>query len=144
MNWYFKVLKQYADFTGRARRMEYWMFQLFNTIITFGLLFASGFFSFIDVFEEGGEPNFDSFGGVFTFLTIYGLATFIPSLAVAARRLHDTGKSGWWICIYFVPCIGWLWLLILLCFESDHGPNQWGQNPKNIGNDRGINDIGRE
>ena len=86
MNWYLKVLKQYADFNGRARRKEYWMFALFNfifTIVAIILDYALGL--------TVGELPY----GVIYFL--YTLAVFIPSLAAVVRRLHDVGKSGWMI-----------------------------------------------
>ncbi|MDG1271071.1 MAG: DUF805 domain-containing protein [Flavobacteriaceae bacterium] len=121
MNWYLKVLKQYADFNGRARRKEYWMFALFNfifTIVAIILDYALGL--------TVGELPY----GVIYFL--YTLAVFIPSLAAVVRRLHDVGKSGWMILIPLIPLIGSIWLFILLVTDSKPGENQYGQNPKEV------------
>lgn len=112
MNWYVQALKKYLDFGGRARRKEYWMFVLFNILITviLGILAALINVPIISV--------------------IYSLAIIIPSLAVTVRRLHDIDKSGFWIFIDFVPIIGGIWLLILLCTEGSSVANQYGVDPK--------------
>jgi uncharacterized membrane protein YhaH (DUF805 family) len=115
MEWYLKVLKQYADFGGRARRKEYWMFVLFNVIII--VLLAA-----IDA----------ALGTDGILMILYSLAVLIPSIAVAVRRLHDTGRSGWWVLIDFVPLIGPIWLLVLMVLDSQPGENQYGPNPKEI------------
>jgi uncharacterized membrane protein YhaH (DUF805 family) len=115
MEWYLKVMKQYADFKGRARRKEYWMFFLFNFIASFIL------------------GAVDAAVGSYGALTgIYALAVFIPSLAVGVRRLHDTGKSGWMLLIAFIPVIGSIWLIILFIMDSTPGETQYGANPKEI------------
>ncbi|ARV14180.1 DUF805 domain-containing protein [Polaribacter sp. SA4-12] len=134
MNWYLKVLKQYADFSGRARRQEYWMFTLFHVIIIFILAFASA------LFASSEDPGYS----VFIILGIYILATFLPFLALSVRRLHDVGKSGWFYLINFVPYIGGFILLIFACMDGENKPNKWGENPKGTGNDIAINQIGRE
>jgi len=109
MNWYFKVLKQYADFSGRARRKEYWMFFLFNIIITYG----------IQIFAVAIElPE------LLIISTLYSFAVLIPSIAVGVRRMHDAGKSGWYL---LIP----IYSLILACTDSEEGNNKWGPNPKN-------------
>ena len=114
MNWYLKCWKQYADFTGRARRTEYWMFALVNFGIALLLELILGF-TFL------------------YFLTyVYSLAIFIPSLAVCVRRLHDIGRSGWWYLIGLVPVVGWIILIIWFCTDSQPGANKWGKNPKGI------------
>lgn len=110
MNWYFKVLKQYADFNGRARRKEYWFFVLFNAIVGVILYFV----------------------GVGVLSTIYSIFIFIPSLAVVVRRLHDIGKSGWMILIALIPIAGGIWLLILMFTDSQPGDNEYGPNPKAV------------
>ncbi len=120
MNWYFKVLKQYVDFEGRARRKEYWMFTLFN--ILFGVI----------AIVLDNVLNLRAIGlpyGLFYF--IYALGVFLPSLAVAIRRLHDVGKSGWMILIAIIPIIGSIWLLVLMVTDSVSGENRYGPNPKN-------------
>ena len=104
MNWYLDPWKKYAQFGGRARRMEYWTFTLVNLAI-WGLLFVFG------IMSSGGEQS-----GLVPVLLVcwtFGLAAFLPMMACAVRRLHDTSKSGWWLLLIFVPVI------VLLVF-SDH------------------------
>ncbi|WP_405389721.1 DUF805 domain-containing protein [Streptomyces sp. NBC_01102] len=112
MNWYLAVLKNYAGFSGRARRKEYWMFLLFNAIVAVVL-------AGLGVAIESQIP----YG-------IYILATLVPSLAVIVRRLHDTGRSGWWFLIAFVPLVGGIILLVFMCLEGAQEPNEYGANPK--------------
>lgn len=134
MNWYLKVLKQYADFNGRARRKEFWMFFLFNLIFAYlamGIDYLLGFSLGV------GIP----YG---YFYLIYVLVMLIPNLALGVRRLHDIGKSGWNYLFIFIPLVGAILLLVWFCTDSDAGPNQWGENPKGIGNDRAIDQIGVE
>ena len=123
MKWYLKVVRDnYANFEGRARREEYWMFVLFNTIF---------FILFFIPFIAGAVMESEALmmiGGLLLFL--YIAALFIPSIAVAVRRLHDQGKSGTWYFIGFVPFIGGIWLLVLMVTEGTHGPNQYGPDPK--------------
>ena len=138
MNWYLKVLKQYADFKGRARRKEYWMFYLMHIIVVGVLCFLLIFMS--DGLDSAEEPS----GLGLTVLGLYILATLIPTIAVTVRRLHDTNRSGWWYLITIIPYIGKFVLLIFTCMESYNGMNQWGENPKGIGNDALINQIGTE
>lgn len=134
MNWYLKVLKEhYADFKGRARREEYWMFVLFNIIVSFVIVLV---FAGIGIATEVPE--------IIGLSYIYYLAILIPSIAVVVRRLHDAGKSGWYYFISLIPIVGFIWLLVLLCTDSENGPNKWGDNPKGIGNDGTINKIGSE
>jgi len=120
MDYYLEVLKKYAVFDGRARRAEYWYFTLFNII--FGLVAG-----LLDMFLS--LPNIGSYGLLYL---IYILALFIPSLAVAIRRLHDVGKSGWMILVGLIPLAGLIWLLILFIRDSQPGDNQYGPNPKGI------------
>lgn len=114
MNWYLEVLKKYAEFNGRARRQEYWMFMLFNILISFAIGFVEGFF---------GSAGILSF--------VYALAVLIPGIAVTVRRLHDTGRSGWWVLISLVPVVG-IVLLVFMCLDSQSDGNQYGANPKAI------------
>ena len=112
MNWYFKCWQQYADFSGRARRKEFWMFFLFNFIFAFIAGFLDGIYGL-------------------TLLTIvYPLLVFIPALSVCVRRLHDVGKSGWMYLITLIPIAGAIWFLVLTCTDSQPGRNKWGDNPK--------------
>ena len=119
MNWYLKVLKQYADFKGRARRKEYWMFVLFNMIFAIVAMILDNVLG-IEMEGIGYGPLYG----------LYVLAMLIPGLAVAVRRLHDVGKSGWMILIALIPLIGTIWLLVLMVTDSNPGENQYGQNPK--------------
>ena len=121
MNWYLKCWKQYADFSGRARRKEYWIFSLINYIIIFFLYILQ-----IVMIESTLWLIFP----IIFFL--YAVAVFLPGLAVNIRRLHDIGKSGWWYLIYLIPIIGGIWLTVLMCLDSEPGENQWGENPKEI------------
>ena len=115
MNYYLDVLKKYAIFNGRARRKEYWMFFLFNIIISIVLAFV--------------EPMI---GTKSIIAILYSLALLIPGIAVAVRRLHDTNHSGWWLLIGLVPIIGAIILLVFMVRDSQSGENQYGSNPKEI------------
>lgn len=121
MNWYLKVLKQYADFSGRARRTEYWMFVLFNIIFA---IIAMVLDNILGIAIEG-----IGYGPLYG---LYALTLLIPGLAVGVRRLHDVGKSGWMFLIVFIPIIGPIWLLVLFCTDSQQGSNKWGENPKEV------------
>ena len=123
MKWYLAVLKKYAVFSGRARRKEYWMFVLFNLIFSSVAMILSVLFS-LGVIGSGGGPSW-----IYIYL-LYSLAVLIPSLAVIIRRLHDIGKSGWWIFIFLIPLAGEIWLIVLLATDSQPGENQYGTNPK--------------
>lgn len=121
--WYLKVLKQYADFKGRARRSEYWYFALVNAIISFVLGIVDS--------AIGSETGF--IGG------IYSLFVLVPSLAVAVRRLHDTNRSGWWMLIALTG-IGIFVLLYWYILEGDQGRNEYGADPKGLGSEVDIED----
>ncbi|WP_306324761.1 DUF805 domain-containing protein [Streptomyces venezuelae] len=112
MNWYLEVLKKYVVFNGRARRKEFWMFELINVIIS------------IVITVVALSLDFQLLS------TIYSLAIFLPSLAVTVRRLHDTGRSGWWVLIGLVPLVGFIVLLVFACTEGDQHENAHGPNPK--------------
>jgi uncharacterized membrane protein YhaH (DUF805 family) len=129
MSWYIKVLKQYVDFSGRARRTEYWMFTLFNLIISVVLGVvdrALGFGSFTG--SASGGVGFSASLGLLGGL--YALAVLLPSLGVAVRRLHDTDRSGWWLLIALIPLIGGIVLLVFFVLEGTRGPNRHGPDPK--------------
>jgi uncharacterized membrane protein YhaH (DUF805 family) len=121
MDWYIGVLKKYAVFQGRARRKEYWMFVLFNIIVSVVLHILDR------VLGTASEAGGGLLGG------IYALAVLIPSIAVTVRRLHDTGRSGWWILIVLVPLVGWIVLLVFMVLDSQPGSNEYGPNPKEGG-----------
>ncbi len=109
MKEYVEVLKKYAVFEGRATRREYWMFTLVHTLIIIASIFMLVF-----------SLNF------VTIIFLYVIATWLPSLAVTVRRLHDSGKSGWWILLNFVPSIGQLVLFIFTILESETCDNAYG------------------
>lgn len=119
MKWYVKVLKQYADFSGRARRKEYWMFTLFTVLFAIAAMVLDSVIGF----------NFGILPYGILYL-LYVLATLVPGLAVLVRRLHDTNRSGAWFFIGFVPIIGGIWLLVLLATEGTAGENKYGPDPK--------------
>ena len=120
-NWYLKCLKQYADFSGRARRKEYWMFALFNMIFFIVAMILDNVLGL-----TVGELPY----GAFYFL--YALAVLIPGLAVSVRRLHDVGKSGWMILISLIPIVGGIWSLVLMLTDSNPEENRFGANPKTV------------
>ena len=168
MKWFIKCFKQYADFSGRARRKEYWWFTLINFII--GLLLSFGYLpqymDFVSSASEGAAPDMHQMFAIYSspfyiIATIYSLAALIPGLAVWTRRLHDTGRSGWWILILFVllgvlafvagigAASGKAWLCFLavvlvlalivlnivwLFLDSNPGENKYGPNPKEMEN----------
>jgi len=117
MSWYLHVLTNFLDFSGRARRKEYWYFTLVNIIVVLLLMFAA---------SMGGA-------GIHTtsmLVNLYFLVILIPSVAVGIRRLHDTGRSGWWLLISLIPLIGALVLLFFNVQDSQPGENLYGPNPK--------------
>ena len=115
MNWYLGCWKKYAEFSGRARRKEYWMFVLFNMLASLVLCIVD------EILGTSGALD-----------GLYSLAVMIPSLAVAARRLHDTDRSGWWLLINLIPIIGWIVCIVFLCGDSKPGENRFGPNPKGM------------
>ena len=119
MNWYLQALKKYATFSGRARRKEYWMYILFYVLILLALTIVDGLI---------GTRIADAGLGILT--AIYALAVLIPTLAVTVRRLHDTGRSGWWILIQLIPLVGVFILLYFLVSDSNPGQNAYGPSPK--------------
>ena len=129
MNWYLKVMKQYFDFDGRARRKEYWMFVLFNMIFAILAMVLDNLLGIGFIEGVGLGPIY----------AVYVLAILIPSLAVQVRRLHDVGKSGWMILIAFIPLVGAIWLLVLYCTEGTPGVNAYGPNPKGLDESYSLN-----
>jgi uncharacterized membrane protein YhaH (DUF805 family) len=121
MQWYAKVLRQYADFNGRARRTEYWMFTLVSVIV--GLVLG-----LVDEVVFIG-PGLSTTGWLHT---IYSVAVIIPTLAVGARRLHDTGRSGWWLLIGVIPLVGAIVLIVFFALEGQRSSNAHGPDPKAV------------
>ena len=127
MEWYLAVVQKYADFSGRARRKEYWMFALFHAIIIGALALLGAIIG-----AAAGNSGGAALAGIFTgAYVLYCLALAIPSLAVTVRRLHDTGRSGWWWLISFVP-FGSIVLLVFAVQDSQAGDNLYGPNPKEL------------
>ena len=129
MEWMLMPLKRYADFSGRSRRKEYWMFVLFEILVFLGVMFIGGF-----LLGLGGDPGSDAaglFGGtLLVLLVILFLIFFIPGIAVTVRRFHDQDKSGWFVLLNFIPYIGSFIVLIFMCLEGTKGPNRYGPDPK--------------
>jgi uncharacterized membrane protein YhaH (DUF805 family) len=131
MNEYLNVIRNnYGNFAGRARRREYWMFTLVSGIISLVLQLPFQIQNLTQA-GAGGEINPTGLGLLSIILTaIYGLAVFVPSLAVGIRRLHDTGRSGWWTLIGLVPFVGGIISLVFSVTDSQPGSNNWGPSPK--------------
>lgn len=152
MNWMFLPFQRYFDFEGRSRRMEFWMFQVLNTIV--GLVLAGPFF--FGMFSAAIAVESDSFAsdeaaaeammtGIGAFgwagiglYSLYALAAFIPAIAVTVRRLHDRDMSGWWyaglIVVSFIPFVGLLAsvaFIVLMFLPGTQGENRFGPDPKN-------------
>lgn len=123
----FEPLRKYAEFEGRARRSEYWLFTLFQILVGLGL--------FVVLALVGGFADLDSNGGsalagvLLVTFGIFGLAMFIPSLAVSIRRLHDSDKSGAWLLLSLVP-FGGVVVFIFTLLDGTPGPNRFGSDPK--------------
>ncbi len=141
-DWWKKAfIDNYANFDGRARRKEYWYFTLVNilAVFLFVIFIASTAFTL-----DSDEPPMIFIGAMIIFV-LAALVMLIPSIAVAVRRLHDTGKSGWWYLlrvIPFVSSIGSIVLLVFYCLEGDRGQNEYGPDPK-APLDNEIDQIGR-
>ena len=120
MEYYLEALHKYSRFSGRSRRTEFWIFAFFYCLF----IFLAGVLDTLlgITFDE------ESFLGPIYLLVV--LIHIIPSLAVTVRRLHDTGRSGWWYFISLIPILGSIVLLVFLCLEGDHGPNSYGKDPK--------------
>ncbi|WP_067149848.1 DUF805 domain-containing protein [Pseudotamlana agarivorans] len=132
MKYYLKVVRDnYANFNGRARREEYWMFTLFNIIFIIAIMTVFG--------GIAAATDTPALLGIYG---IYILGIFIPTLAVIVRRLHDVGKSGWFYLVGAIPFIGPIWIFVLLVTEGDKGNNQYGPDPKLEHTDE-INEIGK-
>jgi uncharacterized membrane protein YhaH (DUF805 family) len=131
MEWMTLPLKRYAEFGGRSRRKEYWMF--FLLMIILGVIAGT-----IDTVLGFGTTSRSITGTGYSFgwathngpvEIVLWLATLIPSLSVTIRRLHDLDKSGWWLLILLVPLIGAIVLLVFMCIEGTRGTNRFGPDP---------------
>ena len=137
MNEYLNVIRNnYANFTGRARRREYWMFTLINSVILILLQIPvqGAVIAMAAQNEADTAPSAGLTGVTLIFvilLVVYSLAVMVPSIAVTVRRLHDTGKSGWWYLLNLIP-LGSLVILVFMLLDSEPGSNKWGPNPKGV------------
>jgi uncharacterized membrane protein YhaH (DUF805 family) len=121
MQWFSLALSRYADFSGRSRRAEYWFFALISTLILVVLSlvdYAMGWVYLVDGLENG------------VLRTIALFALLVPSLSVGARRLHDTGRSGWWQLLMLLPVVGFIVLVFFWVRDGQAGQNLYGNNPK--------------
>jgi uncharacterized membrane protein YhaH (DUF805 family) len=127
MKYYVDAFRKYFVFHGRTSRKAYWMFILFNIIIGWIVMLVdrgTGMQPFLDY-----EYMSYSSGPLYSF---YNLLLFIPSLAIACRRLHDTGRSAWWLFILLIPVFGWIWMLIILLQQGDFSENTYGSIPEDF------------
>ncbi|HEY0085314.1 MAG TPA: DUF805 domain-containing protein [Allosphingosinicella sp.] len=123
MEWMTLPLKRYAEFSGRSRRKEYWMFTLLLIIVNIVITVVE------TTLGLGG-----SVGGLYGPLSLlFMLAIIVPSIAVGVRRLHDTNRSGWWMLIGLLPIVGGIVLLIFFVLEGTSGSNEYGPDPKEAG-----------
>lgn len=127
MEWWFKCIKNYVNFKGRARRQEFWMFVLFNLIFSFVLGVVDNVAG-LTLFKIYPDTIFEQKIGILS--TLYSLFVLLPGLAVAVRRLHDVGKSGLYLFIFLIPLAGQIWLLVLFCIDGQHFANEYGPDPK--------------
>ena len=125
IQWFLKVLRHYADFSGRARRREYWYFVLFNFIFLFAWTFL---ISFVFLITNDKHVNVELATNIA--IGSYYLAMMLPAMAVTVRRLHDLGKSGWMMFITLIPFVGSIWMLVLMFTEGEHEKNKYGHNPQ--------------
>lgn len=121
------AFSNYANFSGRASRSQYWWFALFTSIVGFVWSFIVGILSAIQGWDIATVY-------VVTYLPV--LAFLLPSWSLAVRRLHDIGKSGWWIFLALIPLVGSIILLVWVCQPSDIYPNEYGDVPLMEGDDQ--------
>nr|WP_245649155.1 DUF805 domain-containing protein [Sphingomonas mali] len=165
MEWMLMPLKRYADFQGRSRRMEFWMWILFTLIVGLVLGFIDGILGFrlgpssSSSFSSGGVTGFSTFSSIGILGLLWSLATLVPNIAVAMRRLHDTDRTGWWLLLPVIPyviglvimlgaaagqnlgliavggifsligLVGAIVLLVFYCLPGTPGPNRFGPDP---------------
>ena len=119
MSWFLMALSKYATFSGRSQRSEFWFFLLSYVLLFVGLAIIDGMLGFFDEEEDIGLLS-----------SLFAVAMFVPSLAVSVRRLHDTGRFGWWVLVAFVPVVGSIVMLLFAAEDSQPGANAYGPNPK--------------
>ena len=127
MKWFIKAFRQYADFSGRASRQEFWMFVLFNLLFAMAWAFVAGLLT--GLLGDSFDHDSDRLIFMYKLIAIYYAVTTVPAMAVGVRRLHDTGRSGWWMLIGLVPLVGGIWLIVLMCSDDNPGDNRYGSPP---------------
>lgn len=120
MHWYLEGFRNYFNFSGRARRKEYWIFTLVHSVIFWVIPM------FVAYFFQDSEIIVGIFGLLYL---VFILGTIIPVISINVRRLHDIGKSGWWYLIILIPIVGGILLLVFACIESEQD-NKYGPNPR--------------
>jgi uncharacterized membrane protein YhaH (DUF805 family) len=130
MQWMLLPYRRYFDFSGRSRRREFWSFVLFTWLVNIAIVAIFGVRSVY--MDFGTQVYADTLTGVGRAIYgVFGLANFIPSLAVWVRRMHDQDRSGWLLLLMFVPILGWFAVLVFLLLAGTPGPNRYGPDPKN-------------
>ena len=129
MEWMIMPYRRYAEFGGRSRRLEYWLFALFTVLVNAVLV---ALFGHVELTRAGAQSPllYGVTGGSGPIGGLFALVNFIPSLAVAVRRLHDQDRSGWLLLLFFVPILGWFALLVIFLLNGTDGPNRYGPDPK--------------
>lgn len=130
MQWMLLPYRRYFEFSGRSRRMEYWMFTLFGILVNAAITVVLGRTAYTSMGSfVWFDTRLNAVGDVVSGL--FALFSLIPSLAVMVRRLHDVDRSGWWLLLVFLPILGWFVLFIFTCLDGTRGPNRFGLDPKN-------------
>lgn len=133
MKWFIKAFRQYADFSGRASRQEFWMFVLFNLLFAMAWALVAGLLT--GLLGDSFDHDSDRLIFMYKLIAIYYAVTTVPAMAVGVRRLHDTGRSGWWMLVCLIPFVGGIWLIVLMCLDGSAGDNRYGSRPDGtIGN----------
>jgi uncharacterized membrane protein YhaH (DUF805 family) len=130
MNWMILPYRRYADFAGRSRRREYWMFALFYVLV---MIVLNAVFGTNEVERGNGAFVYGSrlVGAGCWISGLLWLVSIVPGLAVTIRRLHDQDRSGWLLLLWLIPFLGWFAILVLMCLDGTRGPNRFGPDPKN-------------
>lgn len=141
LQWMMLPYRRYFEFSGRSRRREYWWFVLFNLVISALISAVFGDHTSQQSGQQAGvfvgfSSQLTGFGGVLQ--NVFGLASFIPGLSVAVRRLHDQDRSAWLLLLILIPLFGWFALLVLMFLDGTHGTNRFGPDPKRPETDAGV------
>ncbi|MBC7985566.1 MAG: DUF805 domain-containing protein [Sphingomonadaceae bacterium] len=131
MEWMLMPLRRYADFAGRSRRREFWMFYLFNLLCGLALGVIMGIVALVTYSAGWGEEDMMiALIPCYLLILAWSLVLIIPQLAVTVRRLHDQDKSGWMYLLVLIPLVGGIIIFVFMCLEGTRGPNQYGPDPK--------------